>query len=70
MAPEVSTKFVTFETVKRSFADSDADLESWQRAVAGGSAGVTAHVTWFPLEGAQQRRKVGMRVFARLKWVQ
>lgn len=83
VAPEAATKFFTFETVKRLFADNDAgtypahthtfphdakmhllyvcthtpraDLKGWQRAVAGGSAGVAAHVTWFPLEVIKTR---------------
>lgn len=58
IVPENAIKFFTYEVVKRSFADSDADLTAVHRLVAGATAGVVSHASLFPLEVIKTRLAV------------
>jgi solute carrier family 25 phosphate transporter 23/24/25/41 len=57
VAPESAVKFFTYESMKRVFAPTDAELAPWQRFISGGMAGVAAHTSVFPLEGTAGSNK-------------
>jgi solute carrier family 25 phosphate transporter 23/24/25/41 len=51
IAPESAIKFAAYDTLKRLIkGDSDRDIQTWERFLAGSLAGGVSQTTIYPLE--------------------